>query len=278
MTAHMTDPREAGAGSALAAIQADLYDLITAPEGVGKRLAELGRAPADLERTVRPNHRLSAVARLDVYANMYFDRLHDVLRDEYARVLALLGDVVFHNFVTDYLLAHRPSHPSLREAGAALPGYLAGHPLANPRPWLAELARLERTHLDLFDGPDADPLGLDALRALPPAKLPAMILRAIPCHALLRFGHPIATLWREPASAAAVVRDAPETLLVWRRDLGVYHRSVAADEAPLVDLLAAGASFEAICTRLLESIPEPQAAHRAFELLAAWASEGLLRG
>ena len=98
----------------LAALEADLYDLITAPEGVGKRLAELGRPPADLERTVRPNARLSAVERLDLYANMYFHRLHDVLRDEHPRVHAIAGDVAFHDFVTDYLLAHRPSHPSLR--------------------------------------------------------------------------------------------------------------------------------------------------------------------
>ena len=72
--------------------------------------------------------KLSAVDRLDVYANMYFFRMLDVLRDDYAKVVAVVGDDAFHNLVTDYLVACRPAHPSLREVGARLPGFLARHP------------------------------------------------------------------------------------------------------------------------------------------------------
>src|ERR1022692_2565876 len=180
----------------LADVQAQLYDLITAPEGAAKRLAELGRAPRDLETIVRSSGQLSAVERVDVYANMYFFRILEVLADEYAKIVTLVGADAFHNLVTDYLLACRPAHPSLREVGARLPTFLATHPLAEGRPWLAELAQLGRLRLRLFEGPDAEALTLDQIRALPPEALPELTLRAVPCHATLRTEYGILPLWR----------------------------------------------------------------------------------
>src|SRR6185503_4599767 len=162
-----------------------------------------------------------------------------------------------HNLVTDYLLAHRPSHPSLREAGAALPGFLAGHALARESPWLSELARLERTHLELYDGPDAVAVSLADIRAIAPADLPATRLRAIPCHTLLRARFPIAALWKTPV--ADQLREQPETLLVWRHDVTVFHRAIPDDEAPLLEMLATGANFEALCARLLAAVSEDRA-------------------
>ena len=148
------------------------------------------------------DERLSAVERLDIYANMYFFRIRDVLRDELAKTAALLGDDAFHDLVTDYLVACPPSHPSLREAGARLPGFLATHALGAERPWLAELARLERTRLELHDGPDAAPLSEEAVRRVPAEALGALSLRLVPCHALLddRFG--VAAMWRAEGPAA----------------------------------------------------------------------------
>jgi len=269
-----------GFGRGLADVQAALYALITAPEGVEAGLGAAGRTARDLEAIVRPNERMTAVERLDVYANMYFYRILDVLRDEYARLAAAVGEAAFHNLVTDYLLACRPAHPSLREAGARLPAFVAAHALGRERPWLAELARLERTHLDLFDGEDAEPLTLEAVRALPPESLPALELRAIPCHAVLVNEHAIAEAWESlGASAGAEDIDVPaavETLLVWRRDVTVFHRPLPADEAPLVALLAAGARFDTICERLLATTSEPQAVPRAFELLARWLADGVI--
>jgi hypothetical protein len=264
---------------ALAELQAQLYDLITAPEGVERRLGELGRDARGLASVVRPTARLSAVERVDVYANMYFYRILEVLRDEQAKLLACLGDDGFHNLVTDYLLACRPAHPSLREVGDRLPEYLADHPLARERAWLAELARLERTRLVLHDGPDAEALTLQEIRALGPEGLPARRLRAVPCHARLEDRFTISALWtalEAGESPASPPGESPETLLVWRQGLTVHHRLVDDDEAPLLAALREGARFDVLCERLLEVIPAEQAAPRAFALLARWIGDGLI--
>ena len=277
------------AGASLADLQSQLYDLITAPEGVAKRLAELGRTPRDLEAIVRSSAQLSAVERVDVYANMYFFRILDVLADEYAKIVTLMGREAFHNLVTDYLLACRPAHPSLREVGARLPAYLARHPLAENRPWLAELAQLERLRLELFDGPDAETLTVDQVRALPPEALPELALRAIPCHATLRTEHAIAALWRaledgsmeDGSTEEGHPPDHPpksaETILIWRQQLTVFHRVLDPDEGLCLPLLRYGATFATLCDQALDGTQQEVAAHRAFELLARWLADGLLR-
>ncbi len=284
-------PRGAGAGvgssaagTPLADLQSQLYDLITAPEGVAKRLEELSRAPRDLEAIVCSSAQLSAVERVDVYANMYFFRILDVLADEYAKIMTVMGRGAFHNLVTDYLLACRPAHPSLREVGARLPAYLARHPLAENRPWLAELAQLERLRLELFDGPDAETLTVDQVRALPPEALPELALRAIPCHATLRTEHAIAALWRALEDGSAEEGDPPdhppksaETILIWRQHLTVFHRVLDPDEGVCLPHLHDGATFATICDQALDGREQEVAAHRAFELFARWLADGLLR-
>jgi hypothetical protein len=262
----------------LADVQALFYDLVTAPEDVKATLR--GRAPvvaADVAKEIAGDARLPPEARLDIYGQMYFFRVHDVLRDEAPRTAAALGEAAFHNLVTDYLRACPPNHPSLREAGARLPAFVATHPLGAERPWLAELARLERTRLELFDGPDAEALTLAHVRALPPEQIGALALRAIPCHRLLENSFPISSVWRSEIPGTAP-SPAPETLLVWRPDLEVRHRVVAPDEVTwLRRLSSAPSSFGAFCDALAHDGESVEAAAaQAFALVARWLADGLL--
>jgi hypothetical protein len=209
---------------------------------------------------------------------MYFVRIHDVLRDEYARTAAVLGGEAFHALVTDYLQACPPAHPSLREAGARLPAFVAAHAVAADRPWLLELARLERARLEVFDGPDAMPLSIAALRDVAPDRFGAVRLRLIPAHRLLPGRFTITQAWRAEDPGATPPPAAPETVIVWRRDVDVFHRSVDADEARWLPRLAGadGFLFETLCAALAETRSDHEAAARAFELVARWAGEELL--
>ena len=262
----------------LADTQARFHALVTAREDVAAIAARDAAARAAVDAMVVGDDRLSAVERLDVYATMYFVRIHDVLRDEYARTAAVLGGEAFHALVTDYLQACPPAHPSLREAGARLPAFVAGHALAADRPWLAELARLERARLEVFDGPDAAPLSIAALRDVAPERFGALRLRLIPAHRLLSGRFTISETWRADDPAAVLPRAEPEALIVWRRDVDVFHRPADADEARWLPRMAdgEGVSFESLCATLGETLPDEVAAARAFELCARWAGEGLL--
>jgi len=263
----------------LAETQARFAALVTARNDVAAIVARDADARAAVDAMVAGDSRLSAAERLDVYADMYFIRIHDVLREEAPRTAAALGAESFHALVTDYLIACPPGHPSLREVGARLPDYLAGHPLAARRPWLAELARLERARLEVFDGPDDAPVSIASLREVPPEGFGALRFHLIRAQRMLDNRFAIAAAWRAEDADASPPVETAETLIVWRRDVDVFHRAVDADEAVWLRRLATGDGvlFAGLCATLAETRSDEAAAARAFELLARWTSEGLLR-
>ena len=252
-------------------LQARFYQLVTAPEGVARTLAARGEPATAAEALVRSDGTLSAVARLDIYANMYFFRLLDVLRDDYAKVAAAVGEPAFHDLVTDYLVACPPAHPSIARAGARLPAFLAGHALSRERPWLPALAALERTHTELFDGPDGRPLVIDQLRALASEALMGLVLRPVPCHRLLAHDFVVADIWEAPEETPA---RAPATLLVWRQDVEVYHRPIEQEERALLARLDGRTSLQALCEAMPGAVDE--VAQALFNLLGRWVADGLV--
>jgi hypothetical protein len=263
-----------GERPSLREVQQRFHALITAPEGVRAGLATLGLDETELARLVRGDGQKSAVDRLDVYANMYFFRIRDVLRDYFPSLAAALGDDGFHNAVTDYLVAYPPEHPSIRHAGARLPAFLDGHAPSSGRPWLAELARLEWARLQVFDAADAPLVTLEALRALPPDDFAALPLSLIPAHALVQTRFAADELWKDPARESSA---GPErTLLVWRRDLRAVHRPIEKLELDALALAAASRPFGAVCDLVMERVPVDDAPRTAFELLLRWVSDGLL--
>ncbi|HET8948161.1 MAG TPA: DNA-binding domain-containing protein [Candidatus Polarisedimenticolia bacterium] len=187
--------------TALAGTEALFWDLITAPEGVRPGLEALVRAgkaePAAIESLIGGDDRLPAAERLDIYANMYFFRLLDCLREDFPRLATALGEGRFHNLATDYLLAHPSENPSLRYLGRRLPEFLAGHALARESACLADLARLEWTRADLFDAADAKPLGRDDVAGVAAGHGGDLPLRTVPAFRLLRLDHDAPALWRE---------------------------------------------------------------------------------
>jgi hypothetical protein len=267
---------ERGAGLPLRELQEMLYDLITAPAGVMQGLEARGLPPDALDSVIVGDGRLSAAARLDIYANMYFFRILDVLREEYPRVAAALGGDAFHDLITDYLLAERPAHPSLREVGARLPGFLRTHRRGTERPWLPELAELERAHRELFDAADAAPLSMAALQALPPESFSTLPVRLIPAHRLLV--HAFAAAATRQSGGEPEAR--PETLLVWRRETTVHHRPVENEaEAAMLRRADAPTTFTELCDIFVAArgaADEATLAAEAFQVLARWVDDAIL--
>ncbi len=263
----------------LADVEARFYDLVTARDSVAATVASGGpQVRRTVEEMVAGDARLPAIARLEIYADMYFVRLRDVLADEYPKTAAALGAASFHQLVVDYLDACRPDHPSMREVGARLPAFLAVEATAARRPWLAELARLERARLEMVDSADAKTLTLEALRMLPPERFAALRLRLVPSHALCATRFDVVPLWRSDNPGTAVPEPSPTALLVWRRELDVLHRAVDGEEADWLRRLASGhVLFAELCDGLGRGRSDEAAAARAFELVGRWASDGLLR-
>jgi len=269
-------------------VQQRFFELITAPESVEKALAARGLSPADVERIIASDARKSAVERLDIYANMYFFRIRDVLAEVFPTVAAVVGEAGFHNLATDYLVEHPSTHPSLRNVGRALPAFLdaerrrsfGGTP---SRPgWLADLARLEWARHDVFDAADAATLTMETLRATAPDAFAALALRLVPAAQLLRASFPVDQVWQAISDGEPVAPPAPSprAFLIWRQKGNeVYHRRVDPLEESALERARARADlrFGHLCDWLAARAPdEQQAAQAAFQLLAQWATEGVI--
>ncbi len=241
----------------LAAIQQRFYELATAGEG-----------------TIDPGL-LGSSRRLDVYAGMYITRLHDILADDYPKLRAALGELAFHDVVTTYVRAAPPTSFTVRNAGVALAEFLETR---NDVPaWSADLARLERARVEVFDGPDAATLTRDDLTRVPFERFPEIKLAWIPACVRVTSSWTVDELWdaiEEDRTFEAPLRDE-RTVLVWRRDLRVVHRTLDADEAHLAPLVATAATLEQVSEHLLAfggDGPET----RIVELLERWLDADVL--
>jgi hypothetical protein len=268
-------------GPALAELQGRFFELITGPKGIVDELVRRGIPERELGSIIAGDARASAVERLDVYANMYFFRIFDVLRADYPKLVAVAGAETFHDLATDYLQAHPSRHPSLRFVGAALPDFLARHALGATRPWLAELAALEWARVDVFDRADAEALGQAALSALAPEAFAELALAPVPACALVPADWTVEDVWRaieggrEPA--APTMADPGHAIVVWRRGVTVHHRTVGARERRALELLLPGTTFGALCTVLGDELDSAEtAAQLASECLGRWLADDLL--
>jgi hypothetical protein len=260
-------------------LQSLLYRLITAPSGVAEGLAAEHDLRADgLDAIVLGDERLSAEARVDIYANMYFYRIRDALKEDFPATLAVLGDDNFHNLVTGYLLEYPPTEPSISHCGRYLAYYLRDHPLRKAAPFVADLAKLERAVVEVFTGPDEAVLDPDALRAIPPEDWPSMKLRIHPAAQILALEWRVSELLRaveeghqwKPAERGAV------KVLVWRRNARVFYRDLERAEADAIEAAWRGATFAEICDVVAANADDQDPVATMNRSLARWLSEGLL--
>jgi hypothetical protein len=242
-------------------------------------LAPEADLPADpaLLALVHGGGALDAAGRLAIYAGMYRARLVDVLRDDFPRVLAVVGDDTFEALAARYLARHPSTHPSVRHVGRRFADFVATGPDAEP--FLADLARLEWARVEVFDAADAEPLRLADLQSVPPADWPALRFQPIPACRVVECAWPVHEIWAAAgAGTAEPVRAAPAATVVrvWREEWSVSHAAMGEREARAFRLLQQGAPFAALCAALGDDLDPEAAAREMAGLLLRWIEDGVL--
>src|SRR5947199_912111 len=218
-----------------------------------------GGSPAPgLVELIAPCATLDAGARVGVYADAYFGRLRDVLREDFPHVAALLGPR-FEETARGYLRAHPSEHPSVRHLGRMFADFLEHRP--DLPPYLGDLARLEWARIEVFDAPDARSLNAAALRGVAAEDWPALRFVTVPALAVVRARWPVHELWAGADPAA--VAPAPTALRVWRAaGLRVFHAPTVGGPDSARRRVNAGRPFAAAFRAfafLMAACPAPQA-------------------
>lgn len=125
-----------------------------------------------------------------------------------------------------YARAMPPRTPVLAEHVQVFPAFIAGGPLADALPYLADVARLEAACLRVFHAADAPSPPLDAWQRLQvdPQRLAATRLRLHPACTWLACTHAAVDLWQahmraesmESADLAGIDPDHAQDALLWR--------------------------------------------------------------
>jgi len=239
------------------------------------------RGTGAAEDLVAADARADASTRLGVYADAYRLRLLDVLGNDYPTLRAAAGAGSFERIGRAYIEAHPSDTPSVRWFGRHLPEFLRQSPGWERHELLAELAAFEWRKGEVFDAPEATPLELAAVAAVPPESWPEM--RLLPQPALRRLD----LRWNVPALCQAqeaqqklpqaIAAAAPVRWLLWRdAELDIRWRSLGEDEGAALDAALEGASFGAICELLCQWVEAEQAPMHAAGLLKRWIFDGLL--
>ena len=209
----------------LAGLQRAMWRVISRPLTDGSRMQPRwtdGRpAGAVAAQIARPNDRLTAFERLEIYNRMYWFRVLDSLYEDCPGLRAVLGDKKFIRLAEAYLV----KHPSVSFTLRNLPGRLARFIRAEPRytrPHTAlchDLARFEWARVEVFDTAARPVFTVDDLRGVAPAKQGGLRLALQPYLQLLRLDYPVDgfILAVKQREAELLRGDASNAPAGWRR-------------------------------------------------------------
>ncbi len=225
-------------------IQRWMQTVITHPDGIAAGIdspaarQSIDVTVADVEQVISRSRALDSVQRLQVYGNAYYTRLVECLAVEFPAVHAAVGEDAFGGFVFGYLQQYPSTSYTLGDLGAGFPQYLAESrpPRTSDGPdwvdFLVDLATLERTYSDVFDGPGEEReqlLTADDLLAVPSDRWGDVRLRTAPSLRFLELRFPVhefATDIRR--GKAATMPEATTTrLAISRRDYIVRRRPLS---------------------------------------------------
>jgi len=150
-----------------------LFRPLTSKWGMQKSWTDGTPMKAVASEFIKPNDRLSAFERLEIYNRQYWFRVLDCLYDDYPGLRAVVGERRFMKLATAYLSRYTSDSYTLRDLGNRLEPFLRAEPhWSAPREELAlDMVRFEWAQVVAFDGPAKPPLTPDDILDTPPSKL-----------------------------------------------------------------------------------------------------------
>ncbi len=214
-------------------------EVVRPHEGRSKSREERDHAAAEF---VKPSSRLKAAERVEIYSDMYFERLVEVLAGDYVAVRALAGHDEFRRMARAYLREFPSRHWSLNVLGRKLPEFLAGKFRIPKKALLYDVARLESLMSIVFDAPASPVLTSMDVARVAPSDFTSARLVCIPALELASFDHAanaIVRALRQEEELAQVSKQRTFTV-VWRKEWVVWRMDVGEPMFHVLSALKAG--------------------------------------
>ncbi|UVO55315.1 DNA-binding domain-containing protein [Sphingomonas sp. SUN039] len=161
----------------------------------------------------------ACIGGLAVYRNTALYGAVEALRANYPVAEAIIGQTMFDAIAAEYAEAAPPRSPVLASYGAGFADWIEHQPWAGDAPYLSDVARFERLHIESLFAADAEPLTSDMAAALAPDGWADVTLRL---HPATRFGWattPAMHVWRAHQNGAPTGLE-----LDWHSEGGLFVR------------------------------------------------------
>src|SRR5438309_4001630 len=108
-------------------IQRAMFHAVQQPLTRAERM-QRNDATAIADEMIKPNDRLTAFERLEIYNRQYWFRIKDCFYEDYQGLRAILGDRKFERLACEYLRLHPSQSFTLRNLGRQLIPFLQNAP------------------------------------------------------------------------------------------------------------------------------------------------------
>jgi Putative DNA-binding domain len=150
-----------------------LFRPLTAEDRMQPRWTDGSSMAHVADRFIKPNDRLSAFERLEIYNRVYWFRVLDCLYDDYPGLRAIVGEKKFMELVTAYLAKYPSVSFTLRNLGQRLEKFLREEPqwIAPHEEVALDMTRFEWAQVVAFDDAALPAITTDDILDTPSSKL-----------------------------------------------------------------------------------------------------------
>lgn len=155
--------------SSLAQLQKDFLSCLQAPLNSKDRLQPSRIGGRWIKSEIKPNSRLTAVDRIEIYARQYWFRILESLYDDFPGLRALMGDQEFERLIRRYIEKFPSRSYTLRDFGTRLPPFILKEKRAykDKSALYYQMATMELAQLHVYDEKEESPLTAKQLGARP---------------------------------------------------------------------------------------------------------------
>ena len=234
--------------------------------------------PLPLRAILNPQGGVAGEERISVYANGYFARIAESLKEAYEAIHQVTGPKKFSELCESYARRY-PSHSyNLNYAGKYLPELLEKSSVTKDFPFLPDLAHLEWLLWEAFHAFDETPLDSSQIKGIAPEDWENCRIVFQPSVGLFASRWTLLEVWlnrnRPVADLSPEKLNRPQRILVGRKGDQVRCEPLDENQYKLLGGLLAGKNLGNVCDELAETAEEENLP--ITEWFSRWVHDGLI--
>ena len=183
--------------------------------------------------------------RFSVYRNNVVHSLISALGDAYPAVKKNVGDAFFEAMAGLFVRQYPPSSPMMMSYGEEFPSFLQGFKPANERPFLPDLAELERLMRESYHSSDDTVFDPSELASLDENALMALRFKPRASAKLMKSDTPALSYWMHLVqNSAPPSQNMAEYILITRPELDIAATSLTSAQFEFFGKIGDGEALE----------------------------------